>query len=99
VERDWDTCPRTGKIRQRLHEAHNAMEGMRCTDPRQDLLEVYSCTAGEENGANHWHVGHRDVGGRTRPWHPPIRQAPPLTYRPVLPPHVLALALAQESPA
>lgn len=74
-------------------EAINAMESMRPTDPRQDLLEVYRCIAGEPAGGEHFHVGHADLGGRPSARHP-IRPARPLTQSlaALLPPHLAALA-------
>jgi hypothetical protein len=88
-----DTCPRTGKIPQSYTDAVNAMEHLRPTDPRQDLLEVYPCPRhASPDTAEHWHVGHRDVGGRTRRWHPKLPDPAPLTQRLDLPPHLRALA-------
>lgn len=88
-----ELCPRTGKLRQTYNDACNAREYMRPGDPRQDLLEVYPCGAGEEDGAEHWHVGHRDLGGRTRPelGHRSGKPVRPLTQRLELPAHLRAL--------
>ena len=73
-----DKCPRTKKLLMSEVDAHNAMEAMRPTDPRQDLLEVYPCKAG---GGDHFHVGHADVGGKTnRHLHPERKVADHLTY-------------------
>lgn len=92
-----EKCKRTGKLAQAHHEAVNAMEYMRPTDPRQDLLEVYPCPRwASANTAEHWHVGHADpadrVEGRVRRYRPP-RTGPELTHTlgDALPAHLRAL--------
>lgn len=87
-------CPRHKKLALAEFEAHNMMEGLRPTDPRQDLLEVYRCDGGDLG--EHFHVGHADPGGGRKP--SPRRLArtvePTLTHTlgEHFPPHLLALA-------
>lgn len=92
-----EKCPRTGKLSQEHHEAVTAMEFMRPTDPRQDLLEVYPCPPWASAAtAEHWHVGHVDPagrGGRGKRYRAPT-PAPTLTHTlgDALPPHLRELA-------
>ena len=92
-----EKCPRTGKLVMERFEAHNAMEHMRPTDPRHDLLQVFPCPRwASENTAEHWHVGHRDPGGKAPRKGAPARPEPPAslthTLADALPPHLRALA-------
>lgn len=88
-------CWRTGKLPMQEFEAHNAMEDMRPGDPRQDLLQVFPCPRwASPLTAEHWHVGHRDPGGRIpRKGTVPRPPGKPLTHTlaAVLPAHLLAL--------
>lgn len=91
-----EKCWRTGKLPMEQFEAVNAMEAMRPTDPRQDLLTVFPCPRwASPLTAEHWHVGHTDPGGRVpRKGTGPRRPAKPLTHTlaDVLPAHLRALA-------
>lgn len=91
-----EKCPRTGKLMQSHSEAHNAMEFLRPTDPRQDLLEVFPCPRwASTRTADHWHVGHRDPAADIpRARYRPPQVDPELTQSlaDVLPPHLRALA-------
>lgn len=86
------SCSYPRKLQYSHAQAHVAVEDMRPTDPRHDLLEVFPCPRGiPVELAEHWHIGHRDPGGRTQPWHRPLREPPPLTQRLELPEHLRAL--------
>lgn len=84
-----------GKLPYTEADARNAMESMRPTDPRQDLLEVYPCPPWASTlTAEHWHVGHADPADRaprrfrSKPPEPTLTH----TLADALPPHLRALA-------